>query len=214
MIRELYKYFKLELLKLKWRLRNRHNSTNLNSICNINNVQVGIKTYGDLNIEFYDKNGSVIIGNYCSIAKKCIFLCGGEHDYKRISTWPFQTKIYQRNKLPIHTKSKDNQSKIVVEDDVWLGYDCLILSGVTIGKGSVVGARSIVSKDIPPYSIFAGNRIIKQRFSNETINKLKEIDFSSITHTFGDKYNKYVITHVDDSNVDEIINAFTDKNAN
>lgn len=51
---------------------------------------------------------------------------------------------------------------IVVEDDVWIGYDALILPGVTIGRGAVIGARSVVTKDVPPYCVYAGTKVVKK----------------------------------------------------
>lgn len=70
---------------------------------------------------------------------------------------------------------------IIIEDDVWIGYDALIMPGVTIGKGSVIGARAIVTKDVPPYSIYVGNKVIKKRFSEDIINKLSTIDFQKLS---------------------------------
>ena len=64
------------------------------------------------------------------------------------------------NEKTIDRKNND----IVIEDDVWIGFGVLIMSGVKVGKGSVIGARSIVTKDVPPYSIFVGNKVIKKRF--------------------------------------------------
>jgi len=71
-----------------------------------------------------------------------------------------------------HTKGE-----VVIGSDVWIGQDALILSGVTIGHGSVIAARSVVTKDVQPYSIVAGNpaRHIRFRFPEETIRSLLEI---------------------------------------
>lgn len=63
---------------------------------------------------------------------------------------------------------------IIVEDDVWIGMEALILSGVKIGRGSIIGARAIVTKDVPPYSIFIGNRVLKRRFSEKIIETVKK----------------------------------------
>lgn len=82
------------------------------------------------------------------------------------------------------------------------------MSGVTIGKGSVVGARSVVVKDIPPYSVFVGNRVIKQRFEDSIIEKIENIDFAQIDHTIGDEYQKFCQTEIDETNVEEIVQVF------
>ena len=97
---------------------------------------------------------------------------------------------------------------IIVEDDVWIGYDCIILSGSVIGKGSVIGARSVVKGTIPPYSVYVGNKVIKRRFSEELINRIKGIDFSKINHTKGDQYQSFCCTTVNNENMEGIINAF------
>lgn len=85
-------------------------------------------------------------------------------------------------------KSPKWNVNIVVEDDVWIGYDALILPGVTIGRGSIIGARSVVTKDIPPYSVYAGTRIVKSRFSDKIIEKLMRIDYSKVNHTQKDLF--------------------------
>ena len=185
-----------------WRKNNRHNDTHVCSVFPLDRVQVGKGTYGCLDMLWMDGNGTVKIGNYCSIGPETKFLVGGAHLYKRLSTFPFQTKIYHEK-----TNIARNNS-ITIEDDVWIGYNALIMSGVTIGKGSVVGARSVVVKDIPPYSVFVGNRVIKQRFEDSIIEKIENIDFAQIDHTIGDEYQKFCQTEIDETNVEEIVKAF------
>lgn len=105
----------------------------------------------------------------------------------------------------------NRENRIVIEDDVWIGYDALIMSGITIGKGSVVGARSIVTKDIPPYSIFIGNKVVKSRFDNNIINKIRGIDFGQINHSVGDEYQEFCQTEIDSENVDIIVKKFVNE---
>ena len=73
--------------------------------------------------------------------------------------------------------SWDNKGDIVVGNDVWIGYEAVILSGVTIGDGAVIGARAVVTKDVPPYTIVGGvpAKPNKKRFSEENIKKLQSI---------------------------------------
>ena len=87
------------------------------------------------------------------------------------------------------------------------------MSGVKIGKGSVIGAGSIVSKDIPPYSIYVGDRVIKKRFSDEIIAKLINIDFKSIDiDKLDDIKIEKLYTHLNKENIDDIIeNVFSSK---
>ena len=81
------------------------------------------------------------------------------------------------------TKAWDNKGDIVVGNDVWIGYEAVILAGVTIGDGAIIGARAVVTKDVPPYTIVGGvpAKQIRKRFNEETIDtllKLKWWDWS------------------------------------
>lgn len=81
------------------------------------------------------------------------------------------------------TKAWDNKGDIIVENDVWIGYEAVILAGVTIGDGAIIGARAVVTKDVPPYTIVGGipAKQIRKRFNEETIDtllKLKWWDWS------------------------------------
>ena len=84
---------------------------------------------------------------------------------------------YEDITRPITPQPLFSKGPIIIEDDCWLGFSCEILSGVHIGKHSVVAARSVVTKDVPPYSIVAGNpaRLIKQyNFETKTWEKVKK----------------------------------------
>lgn len=195
----------LSIVNFRWKKNNQKNNIKLKSVIPLEMLDVGKATYGNLNIKVYDKKAKIKIGNYCSIADNVVFLVGGEHDYKRISTFPFQSLIYKQK-----TK-KNEKNDIVVDDDVWIGYESLILSGFHIGKGSVIGARSVVKGEIPPYSVYVGNKIIKKRFSDEIINKLNDIDYSKIDHVFGDEYSIICQEDITEDNVDNIIKKFINK---
>lgn len=71
----------------------------------------------------------------------------------------------------------DNKGDIVIGNDVWIGYEAVILSGVTIGDGAIIGTRAVVTKDVPSYTIVGGvpAKPIRKRFDEETIQKLEEI---------------------------------------
>ena len=165
----------LFLLKIAWRKRNKHNQTSLKNYFSIKKVSVGKKTYGSLLVNsFGNDDERLIIGSYCSIAGEVKFLLGGEHPYKGLSTYPFK-KFICGIKEDTFTKGP-----IIIKDDVWIGERCLILSGVTIGQGAVIAAGSIVSKDIPPYAIFAGRRVLNYRFSKDIIAVLQCFDYSKL----------------------------------
>ena len=97
---------------------------------------------------------------------------------------------------------------IQIEDDVWIGYEALILQGVKIGRGSIIGARSVVTKDIPPYSVYVGTRILKRRFPDDIVNKLMAIDYGMVCHRTNDPFEEYWDKDLGEENIDEIIDAF------
>ena len=169
---------KLKFAKFRacWRKKNLHNLTEAANMWPIDRVEVGKYTYGLLQCAFFGSkynNEKIVIGNNCSIAKGTVFIAGGVHDEKCITTFPYFQKY--RNKKEFQAYSN---GQITVEDDVWIGMDAKILSGVTIGKGAIVAAGAIVTNDVPSYAIVAGipARPIRYRFSEEVINKLKKIN--------------------------------------
>lgn len=171
------KKLKKMIFKLKWKKLNKHNYTTVSRIFDTDIVEVGKYTYGRLEVHTYgNKNERLKIGNYVSIASGVKFLLGGNHYYNTISTYPFKVRI-----LGEKTESYTN-GPIVVEDDAWIGTDTIILSGVKIGKGAVIAAGSVITKDVPPYSIVGGNpsKVIKYRFNEQIINRLEDINLSLI----------------------------------
>lgn len=201
MLRDFLNYIKLKIFKAEWRARNKHNFTKAGNIFPIDKVEIGKFTYGTLNINYYYAHNEFLsIGNYCSIANDVQFFTGGNHNYKNLMTYPFKNKI-TKNRI----KEATTKGKIVIEDDVWIGYGCIILSGVTIGKGAIISAGSIVSKDIPPYAIYIRGRVEKYRFSDEIINKLIKTDFSKINEKELERKINDLYTECTDENIDKIL---------
>ena len=196
------KEIKLLEFQEKWRDINKHNNTIAGRLFPPDKVSVGCYSYGTLNILSYGNNEEKLtIGNYCSIAGGTTFILSGEHDYKRISTFPF-SKVVLNGDVEAICKGP-----IIVEDDVWIGHACTILSGVTIGKGAVIGAGSIINKDIPPYSIYAGGRIVKKRFSDEIIQKLSNINLQVMDELQISELINVLETEVTEDNIDCILNS-------
>ena len=200
-LKRVIKSLKLTIRQYKWRKNNKQNYTNMNNLFPIDVVSVGNYTYGNLNVHYYKNESERLeIGNFCSIADNVHFFLAGEHDYNNLTTFPLKNYI---------TKDKVNESitkgPIIVGDDVWIGYGAIILSGVNIGRGCVIGANSVVTKDIPPYSIYAGNKIIKKRFDDEIIEKLMKIDFQNIDLNNCNKNIDLFYTNINSSNVDDIL---------
>lgn len=172
---------KLAWFRGKWRRMNPHNLTNAKNCFNARRVTVGKGTYGDLDVRhFGNPDEQVQIGNYCSIGPECVFMTGGEHPYDRLSTYPF------RMKLGLNDNESVTRGPIVLEDDVWLGFRSTVMSGVRIGKGAVVAAGAVVTKDVPPYAIVGGvpAKLIKYRFSEKVIDQAEKVDYSALTAEF------------------------------
>lgn len=113
------------------------------------------------------------IGKFCSIACGAKFLFNSaNHAMESLSTYPFPLFFEEwgldRNDV---ADSWDNKGDIIIGNDVWIGYEAVILSGVTIGDGAIIGARAVVTRDVPPYTIVGGvpAKAIKKRFSEATI---------------------------------------------
>ena len=121
----------------------------------------------------------LIMGKFCSIACGAKFLfTSANHTQKSLSTYPFPI-FFDEWDLDVEdiTSAWDRKGDIITGNDVWIGYEAVIMSGVTIGDGAIIGARSVVTKDIPPYTIVGGvpARQIRRRFSEETIAALLEL---------------------------------------
>ncbi len=121
----------------------------------------------------------LIIGKFCSIACGAKFIFNSaNHTLSSLSTYPFPI-FFEEWGLDVKniTKAWDNKGNIVIGNDVWIGYEAVILSGVTIGDGAIIGTRAVVTKDVPPYTIVGGvpAQTIRKRFSQDTIDTLLKI---------------------------------------
>lgn len=126
-------------------------------------------------------NDRLIIGKFCSIAcgAKFIFNCAN-HTLKSLSTYTFPL-FFEEWDLPKSevTSAWDNKGDIVIGNDVWIGYEAVIMGGVTIGDGAIIGTRAVVTKDVEPYSIVGGvpAKEIRKRFAPEAIKRLLELQW-------------------------------------
>lgn len=141
-------------------------------------LEAGPHSYGAPVLRYWGSPGGYVcrIGDYCSIADNVQVFLGGYHRPEWVSMYPFSTfaewtaDCLVRN----HTVARGD---VVIGSDVWLGSQCVIMSGVSIGHGAVVAAQALVSKDVPPYAIVAGNpaRVVKYRFDEDTIDEMLRI---------------------------------------
>ncbi len=194
------KTIKMVLLKQKWRKLNSHNLTIANSLFNPEQVKVGKKTYGELNISLgTNPKRTIKIGDYCSIAPDVCFIIN-PHNYKFFSTWGWQIYEY-------HERYYDWEKKtsIIIEDDVWIGKGATILGGAVLRQGCVIGANSVVSSEIPPYAIYAGGRIIKYRFSEQICKKLLQIDYSKFDDGIIKKLQGWHRIEITEDNIDKML---------
>ncbi|AZV57955.1 CatB-related O-acetyltransferase [Clostridium sp. AWRP] len=150
-------------------------------------------------------NDKLIIGKFCSIACKTKFLMtSGNHTMKSLSTYTFPI-FYEEWDLDVRhiTDAWDNKGDIVIGNDVWIGYDAIIMSGVKIGDGAIIGTRAIVTNDVPPYTIVGGipAKFIKKRFSDDIIFKLLKIKWWDWS------YEKIQanIKHIQSGNIDKLL---------
>lgn len=121
----------------------------------------------------------LVIGKFCSIACGARFLfTSANHTMKSLSsyTFPIFFEEWGLDKKNV-TDAWDNKGDIVIGNDVWIGYEAVILSGVTIGDGAIIGARAVVTKDVPPYTIVGGvpAKPIRKRFDEKNIARLLEM---------------------------------------
>lgn len=173
----LLSHMKLLWFRRKWRRQNGHNLTTAKNCFNAHWVSVGKGTYGELDVRhFGNPDERVRIGNYCSIGPECVFMTGGEHAYDRLSTYPFRVK------LGLDDNESVTRGPIILEDDVWLGMRVMVMSGVTVGKGAVIAAGAVVTKNVPPYAIVGGvpARVIKYRFPEKVIAQAQKVDYGSL----------------------------------
>ena len=155
------------------------------------NIEIGDYTYYDdpdgpdkfverCVLHHYDFIGDrLVIGKFCAIAEGAQFIMNGaNHAMSGFSTYPFNIFGHGWEKgFDPSTWTCEMRGDTVVGHDVWIGMKAVILPGVTIGHGSVVGAKSVVTHDVPPYSIVAGNaaKVVKMRFDRQTVERLMAV---------------------------------------
>lgn len=164
----------------------------LNKVITNDNIQVGEYTiYNDFvndPVDFEKNNvlyhypinkDKLIIGKFCSIACGTKFLFNsGNHSLKSLSTYTFPIFFEEWNLDRTRVKDAwDNKGDIVIGNDVWIGYEAVIMAGVTIGDGAVIGTRAVVTKDVEPYTIVGGvpAKPIRKRYPDTTIARLLEL---------------------------------------
>lgn len=141
------------------------------------------------------------IGNYCLIANRVAIVGRHDHNFSEVG-WPVRLAPWIGS---VRFPSPYANEEAVIEDDVWLGYGTVVLTGVTIGRGSVVAAGSVVARDIPPYSIAAGvpAKVIGQRFYDSDTIVRHEAGIRNGRFQFSEQGYDYCVIEPDFSRVNQ-----------
>ncbi len=132
---------------------------------------VGEGTYGEPRVLHWGEAATLRVGKYCSIAEGVTIFLGGNHRTDWITTYPFPVFRASARTIKGHPATRGD---VVIGHDVWIGAGATILSGVRIGDGAVVGACAVVTREVPAYTIVAGNpaRVVRNRFSETDVARL------------------------------------------
>lgn len=171
----------------------------LNAVVKDPNISVGAYTmYNDFvndPVDFEKNNvlyhypinrDRLVIGRFCSIACGARFVfTSANHTMTSLSTYPFPL-FFEEWGTPISevAESWDNKGDIVIGNDVWIGYEAVIMSGVKIGDGAIIGTRAVVTKDVEPYTIVGGipAKSIRKRYSQDIITQLEAVRWWDLPH--------------------------------
>lgn len=138
------------------------------------NYTIGIASYGMPIVHDNDEGSTLKIGAYCSIASNVQIFLGGQHRTDWVSNYPFPFFFQMDAQYREGYFKGGSRGDVVIGSDVWLCANCIILSGVTIGHGAVIANGAVISRDVEPYAVMAGNpaKLIKWRFDEATRNAL------------------------------------------
>ncbi len=162
----------------------------LNQVVKHPQITVGDYTYYDDvdNVENFERNvrylfdfstDRLIIGKFCMIASGVQFIMNGaNHLSHAVSAYPFA--IFGKGwEGAMEGKAYPHKGDLVIGNDVWIGYEATLMAGITVGDGAIIGAKAVVTKDVPPYSIVGGNpaTLIRMRFSENEISRLLRLQW-------------------------------------
>lgn len=138
------------------------------------NYEIGLGSYGMPYVHDWDEGSTLRIGSYCSIADNVQIFLGGHHRADWVSTYPFPAYLPEASDIREYGGTRGD---VVIGSDVWICANSTILSGVNIGHGAVIANGAVVSRDVEPYSIVAGNPAtrIRWRFDEHIRNELLNI---------------------------------------
>jgi acetyltransferase-like isoleucine patch superfamily enzyme len=165
--------------KLQERWTNPHNLTRLHHAAEIARFghEIGDYSYGRLRIRSWGKGTKLRIGRFCSFADGVTIFLGGSHRTDWVTTYPFSDFEGLWPEAVGLPSTLTTRGDVSIGSDIWIGAGATILSGVNIGHGAVVATQAVVSRDVPPYAIVAGNpaKVVKLRFGEATIAALLDL---------------------------------------
>lgn len=196
----------------EFRARNEHNKIYPGSMFPIDIVSVGSYSYGELNLLAYDQNNKIDtlkIGSFVSISSGVKFLLHENHQTETFTTFPLRSVLLGKP-FPGDMMARGS---IVIDDEVWIGNGAMLLSGVNVGKGAIIAAGSVVTKDVPPYALVGGvpARVIKFRFDHVTRERLTRLRLSGLAKEEIIQNLDLFYKHIDSAQLDRIEKLFERK---
>jgi acetyltransferase-like isoleucine patch superfamily enzyme len=152
--------------------------TRINAADNQPVIEIGRFTYSaGLGIGLADTRSRVRIGNFCSISEQVVFFLKTDHRPDWMSSYPLSRFPWDPAFPKPSDPYADMRDDISIGNDVWISWGVKVLAGVTVGNGAVLCADAVVTKDVAPYSVVAGNpaRMVKWRFDDEVITFLEQM---------------------------------------
>lgn len=195
-------FLKSRFIQFSTKVKYIKNDNNIARLKRAGLLTVGEHTYGKFLVDSYEGSETKLtIGKYCSISKDVKFIVGGIHPVDWVALYPFRIKWHMEGALVDGMPA--SKGPIVVGNDVWIGTDAKILSGLTIGDGAIIMAGSIVTRDVQAYTIVGGipAKEIKKRFSDEVIDGLQKIKWWD----WDEEKIKTNINYLSSNNLDEFI---------
>jgi acetyltransferase-like isoleucine patch superfamily enzyme len=176
-----------------------HDHAELAPRCNMMNVNIGFGSYAGMNCTFRDVN----IGKCCNISWNVSIVGHDYHDFARLSSYSdyWLNRIFKAQNL-----EKEVLGKTTIENDVYMGCSAVILDGLTIGDGCVIGANTVVTKDLEPYSVAAGNpaKVLRKRFQDKHIERLLNLKWWDLPYDIIWQNVNLLRTEVTDSLLDKL----------
>ena len=189
-IKYLYSKFFKKIIRGKSILNSKINSTaKIYSGTSFYNSNIGRYSYVGYDCEVYNCD----IGSFCSIANG--FIAGGaKHPIDWVSTSPVFYNVNGGTGYHLGNNEIELVKRTIIGHDVWIGSRVIVMQGVKIGNGAIIGAGSVVTKDVPPYAIVAGcpAKVIRYRFDDNIINKLEALKWWNLSDNQLTKLSKWI----------------------